>query len=107
MNEQELLFLTPQEHAKEIAKQIREHRIALEMKQTEFAEHIGMPYPTYQLFERTGKISFISFLSILSAIGKKDLLFKGLVMDDIESLGIQGVLNNKKVKKKERVRSNK
>ena len=40
MNEHELLFLTPQEHALEIAKLIKEQRINLNKKQKDFAEYI-------------------------------------------------------------------
>ncbi len=104
MTSQELIFLTSEEIAAEVAKQIKEHRINAGYKQKDFAEKIGIPYPTYQLFERTGKTSFINFLTIMSAIGKKDVIFKSLELDDIERIGIKAHQQRKENKKRQRVR---
>lgn len=104
MTAQELMFLTSEEVAAEIAKQIKEHRIRLGYKQVDFAKKIGIPYPTYQLFERTGKISFVRFLSVMAAVGKKELIFQGLVLDDAERVGIKSIMENKERKKRQRVR---
>ncbi len=104
MTSSELLFLTSEEVAEEIAKQIKEHRILLGYKQKDFAHKMGIPYATYQLFERTGKSSFVNFLSILAAIGKKEMIFKGLELDDVERVGIKSHLQNREVRKRQRVR---
>ena len=104
MTSQELLFLTADEVAIEIAKQIKVHRIRAGYKQKDFAEKLGIPYPTYQLFERTGKGSFVNFLKIMAGIGKKELLFSALQLDDIESIGIEAHLKQKAVQNRQRVR---
>ena len=104
MTSQELLFLTSEEVAVEVAKQIKEHRIHLGYKQVDFATKMGIPYPTYQLFERTGKISLTRFLTILAAIGKKDLIFKGLKMEGVEALGIEAIREREDKPKRQRVR---
>ena len=104
MTSQELLFLTPEEVAVEIAKQIKEHRIHLGYKQVDFAKRMGIPYPTYQLFERTGKISFVRFLTILAAVGKKGLIFEGLEMEEVETLGIDAIRERNDKPKRQRVR---
>jgi len=104
MTSHELIFLTSEEVAAEIAKQIKEHRILLGYKQIDFAKKIGIPYPTYQLFERTGKISFVKFLTILAAVGKKALIFEGLELEDVETVGIQAIRDSKDEKKRQRVR---
>ena len=104
MTSEELIFLTSEEVAAVIAKQVKEHRIQLGYKQKDFAKKIGIPYATYQLFERTGKTSFVNFLSMMSALGKKDVLFKSLERDDIERIGIDGHQAIKKQKKRQRVR---
>lgn len=104
MTSQELIFLTSEEVAAEIAKQVKEHRIQLDYKQKDFAKKMGIPYPTYQLFERTGKSSFVNFLTIMSAIGKKDMIFKNLELDNIQQIGIDAHVQNKEKKKRERVR---
>ncbi len=104
MTSQELIFLTSEEIAAKIAKQIKEHRINEGYKQKDFAKKTGIPYPTYQLFERTGKTSFVNFLTIMSAIGKKDVIFKSLELDDIERIGIKAHQQLKESKKRQRVR---
>ena len=104
MTSHELLFLTSEEIAVEIAKQVKEHRIHLGYKQVDFAKRMGIPYPTYQLFERTGKISLVRFLTILTAVGKKDLIFKGLEMEDVETLGIEAIRERDDKPKRQRVR---
>jgi len=104
MTSQELLFLTSEEVAAEIAGQVKEHRIRLGFKQIDFAKRIGIPYSTYQLFERSGKVSFVNFLSILAAIGKKEMIFKGLELDDAESMGLKSFLHSREHKKRQRVR---
>ena len=104
MTSHELIFLTSEEVSVEIAKQIKEHRILLGYKQVDFATKMGIPYPTYQLFERTGKISFVRFLTILATVGKKDLIFKGLEFGDVETVGIQAIRKSQDIKKRQRVR---
>ena len=104
MTSHELIFLTSEEVATEIAKQIKEHRILLGQKQVDFAKKMGIPYATYQLFERTGKISFVRFLTILAAVGKKDLIFKGLELDDVEVVGIKAIRESKDKNRRQRVR---
>jgi len=51
---------------------IRNERIAIELSQKEFADFIGMKYPTYRVFEQEGKISLSNFLLILKGINKLD-----------------------------------
>ena len=104
MTSHELVFLTSEEVAAEIAKQVKEHRIHLGYKQVDFATKMGIPYPTYQLFERTGKISLVRFLTILAAVGKKDLIFKGLKMECVEALGIEAFKEHDNKPKRKRVR---
>ena len=104
MTSHELIFLTSEEVSVEIAKQIKEHRILLGYKQVDFAKKMGIPYPTYQLFERTGKISLVRFLTILATVGKKGLIFEGLELDDVETVGIQAIRDSRDDKKRQRVR---
>ncbi len=104
MTSHELIFLTSEEVSVEIAKQIKEHRILLGYKQVDFAKKMGIPYPTYQLFERTGKISFVRFLTILATVGKKDLIFTGLALGDVETVGIEAIRKSQDIKKRQRVR---
>jgi DNA-binding XRE family transcriptional regulator len=104
MENQETLFMTSTELAKNIALQVVEHRIRLNYKQKDFAKKIGMALRTYERFEHTGKVSFENLLSILAGIGKKDIITKALVLDQVEQLGIEAFIEKDNVKKRKRVR---
>ena len=105
MENQEILFMTSAELAKNIAQQVVEHRIRLNYKQKDFAKKIGMALRTYERFEHTGKVSFENLLSILAGIGKKDIFTKALALDQVEQLGIEAFIEKDNVKKRKRVRS--
>lgn len=105
MIEQDLLFLTPDEVAAELAKMVADYRVNdVKLPQAEFAKKIGMPLRTYREFEQKGRVSLPGFISILAGIGKKDIIYKGLLRDDIEMMGIDGYLKESRVKRKKRVR---
>lgn len=57
---------------KKLKTSIRNERIAISLSQKEFAEFIGMKYPTYRVFEQEGKISLSNFLLILKGVNKLD-----------------------------------
>ena len=61
-----------EQNIKKLKRAIRNERIAINLSQKEFADFIGMKYPTYRLFEQEGKTSVFNFLLILRGINKLD-----------------------------------
>jgi len=64
-------------------KAIRAERIALNLTQKEFANLIGITYPTYRNFEQKNKISYDNFILILIKLNKNDEFLKFLKGFDI------------------------
>ena len=103
--DKDITFMTSGELALSIARQVAQHRISLNYKQRDFAKKIGIPLRTYERFENTGLISFVNLLTILAAIGKKDILSNALEVDEVEEMGIEAFMEQDEVKKRQRVRS--
>lgn len=63
---------------KEAAESIRERRIAENWSRNELAERSGVSYGTLIKFETTGKISFISFVKLLTTLKMEQEFLKFL-----------------------------
>jgi len=100
----DIVFMTSAELALDIAKQVTQHRIALNFKQRDFAKKIGIPLRTYERFESSGKVSFVNMLTILAAIDKKDIISKALKINEIEKIGIEAFMQKDEEKIRKRVR---
>lgn len=61
---------TPYEMAAGVAERFRRNRKAKKITIREVSERSGVPYSTVRRFERTGEISFVSFVKLVSAIGE-------------------------------------
>ncbi len=103
MTPQEVLFATEEEVLQEIAYLVKQRRIKKEERQIDFAKRIGIPLPTYKLFEQSGKCSSLNLIKIVSALGLKGVLIEALKIDNIERMGIDAFMQSKE-KTKERVR---
>jgi transcriptional regulator with XRE-family HTH domain len=86
-----LSFRTPARIAFDLAKRIRERRLARGWSQAELAARAGLKAPTYVLFERTGRIALLrllKLLEILDLVGEFDRIGRtkdltGLTLDDL------------------------
>lgn len=84
-----MLLLPPKEFVKEIASRIRALRLENGWSQQELAARAGVSFGTYQLFERTGKVSFERLYRIAIALHRNqefEELFKPLPIRDIDEL---------------------
>ena len=72
ISENDLVFSTPQEIAKELAQRAKEIRVnALKLSQKAFAAKMGLAYGKYQRFEQSGDIRLDDFILVLSFLGRK------------------------------------
>lgn len=96
MTPQEFLLQSEDEIALELAQEARQLRVGKNITQEEFSIRSGIPFATYGKFERTGQISLVSFLKVLRHLGRLKNMSTLLASDDVERVGIRGVLDNKK-----------
>jgi transcriptional regulator with XRE-family HTH domain len=61
---------TPEETSLELAKKVRQLRLARNWKQATLAEHSGISLASLRRFERTGQISLNSLLRLVFALGR-------------------------------------
>jgi DNA-binding transcriptional regulator YiaG len=73
---------TPQEMQKQIARDVRAKRLALNLSQQTLSEKSGVSYGVLKKFERTGDISLESLLKLALALGSIDD-FKALFAPDM------------------------
>lgn len=64
-----LSLYSPPELAKMLAQRVRARRLRLGWSQAEVASRAGVKLPTYVLFERTGRVALVRFISILEVLG--------------------------------------
>lgn len=82
-----LEWKTNEERAMEIANRVIKARKALKITQKRLAVLSGVTYASIRRFERTGLISFLSFISIATALGYEDdlnNLYKDIMYLNIE-----------------------
>ena len=61
---------TPKEMASDLAERFRGVRKAKGISIKNLSEASGVPYSTIRRFEKTGEISLVSFVKLVSAIGE-------------------------------------
>jgi transcriptional regulator with XRE-family HTH domain len=84
-----MLLHNPKQQVKEIAARVRALRLELAWSQKELAARAGVSFGTYQLFERTGKISLERLFRIAVALNRGqefDSLFQPRPIRDIDDL---------------------
>ncbi len=69
-----ILLETPVDASRQLAEEARERRLRLNMTRQDLAAKSGVPPDTLGLFERTGRISLVSFLKVAFALGIADRL---------------------------------
>lgn len=103
MLESELLLLSDEEIAQELAYRAKRVRLHLNISQEDFAKKSGLSYATYGKFERTGKISLVSFLTVMRYLKRLKEISTLLELDDVEKIGLENYA--KMVSKKDRQRA--
>ena len=63
---------TPEELSLQLAKKVRQRRLAIGWKQQTLAERSGVSLPSLRRFEKTGLISLKSLLNLTFALGQLD-----------------------------------
>ena len=84
-----MLLLPPKEFLKQIALRVRALRLDNGWSQRELANRAGVSVATYQLFERTGQVSFERLYRIAIGLHRHtefDALFLALPLRDIDEL---------------------
>ncbi len=71
-----MLYMTPSEAQRELANNIREGRLHLNLTQEGLSERSGVPLSTLRKCEQQGIISLESFLKILMVLGMLDSMVK-------------------------------
>ncbi|WP_462326057.1 helix-turn-helix domain-containing protein [Desulfoplanes sp.] len=69
---QSFTLITPEEVAVELARRVRELRLAKKWKQKTLAQRSGVSEGSLKRFEQTGKISMSGFLKLVFTLGRLD-----------------------------------
>ena len=67
-----MILKTPNEMALEAAKRFRKVRKTKSITIKELSERSGVPYSTIRRFERTGELSFVALVKLVSAMNEDD-----------------------------------
>ena len=62
-------LLSPAKTQQQLAQNLRERRLLMELTQEGLAQRAGVPLPTLRKFEQKGLISLESFLKLLAVVG--------------------------------------
>ena len=88
------IFLSSDDMSTELALRVKNRRLAQKLTQEGLANRSGVPFGTLKKFERTGQISLISFIKLVTALGDEGTLEKLLLKPKFDN--IDEVLKNKK-----------
>ena len=88
------IFLSSDDISTELALRVKNRRLAQKLTQEGLANRSGVPFGTLKKFERTGQISLISFVKLVTALGDEGTLEKLLLKPKFDS--IDEVLKRKK-----------
>ncbi|MBL4835989.1 MAG: helix-turn-helix transcriptional regulator [Kordiimonadaceae bacterium] len=87
-------MLPSEDIALELAFRVKSRRLAQSLTQEGLASRSGVPFGTLKKFERTGQISFVSFLRLAVALDDEAALENLLALQKFETL--DDVLDDKK-----------
>ncbi|MGL1921612.1 MAG: helix-turn-helix domain-containing protein [Hyphomicrobiales bacterium] len=88
------VFLSSDDISTELALRVKNRRLAQKLTQEGLANRSGVPFGTLKKFERSGQISLISFIKLVTALGDEGALEKLLLKPKFDS--IDEVLKRKK-----------
>tara|TARA_R110002072_G_scaffold284396_5_gene448726 strand:- start:64999 stop:65304 length:306 start_codon:yes stop_codon:yes gene_type:complete len=88
-----MALITTGKAQQQLADNIRQRRLVLELTQKGLAERSGVPLPTLRKFEQKGQISLESFLKLMMVLGGTEELIKATQPASAEFRSIDDVLN--------------
>ena len=88
------VFISSDDISTELALRVKNRRLAQKLTQEGLANRSGVPFGTLKKFERSGQISLISFIKLVTALGDEGALEKLLLKPKFDS--IDEVLKHKK-----------
>lgn len=88
-----MLLITLPKTQQQLAENMRQRRLQLEMTQEGLAERSGVPLPTLRKFEQKGQISLESLLKLLMVLGGIEELMKATQPKLAEFTSIDDVLS--------------
>ncbi len=97
-----MLFISFSKAQKNLAQNVRERRLQMDLTQEGLAERSGVPLSTLRKFEQTGMISLESFLKILSIVGGLEEIIEVLKPNKPAFKSIDEVLKSDKKSIKKR-----
>lgn len=92
-------LITPEEIAVDLARRVRELRLAKKWKQKTLAQRSGVSEGSLKRFEQTGKISMTSFLKLVFALGRIDEINEILNPSQANSIKELQILDRKRPKR--------
>lgn len=87
-----LTFDTPEDLLTRITAQCRALRLQANLTQAGLARRAGVPYATLRAFERTGRISLLSFVKLAQALNRDSQLLAALELGAAPYRSIQDVV---------------
>jgi len=85
----------PAEIATELGKRVRARRLDQKLTQQGLSERSGVALATLRNFERTGKVSLLSFVRLATALGDEKAL-EGLLLEQQSFTSLDDVLKEPK-----------
>lgn len=92
--------MPPADVAEDLAKRLRARRLARNLTQEGLARRSGVALATLKRFERSGAISFVSFIRLAVALGEEAGLERLLADEEFETL--EQVLSGPRTRKRGR-----
>lgn len=88
-----MVLITLNKAQQQLADNVRQRRLGLELTQAGLAERSGVPLPTLRKFEQKGQISLGSFLRLLMVLGGIEAVIKATHLTPVEFSSIDEVLS--------------
>jgi DNA-binding transcriptional regulator YiaG len=98
-------FISPLKAQQTIARNLRGHRLQLDLTQEGLASRSGVPLATLRKFEQQGVISLESLLKLLMALGMLDAMVKATEVPQGSFSSIDEIIALESVSKRKRGRN--
>ncbi len=95
-------LITTSRAMEKVARNVRARRLQRDLTQAGLADRAGVPLATLKKFERTGRISFESYLKLETALGNLSIVVDATAPKDREFASIDEVLKTDAKPKRKR-----
>jgi transcriptional regulator with XRE-family HTH domain len=99
-----VLLITSSKAQKQLAKNVRQRRLGMDLTQEGLSKRSGVPLPTLRKFEQKGIISLESYLKLLMVVGGLEKMLDALSVTEQSFSSIDEVLEEDRKPSRQRGR---